>query len=142
MSLIRRVAAWIGELFAPSPVSSRVPERVRQPEAPVLFPSTKLVEKPPRNEDIVAGRLYCIVKGGTPRWALFQCPCRCGNVVTLSLQPVHRPHWRLTHSHAERPTLHPSVWRDKGCLSHFWLRDGRVSWCSDTGTHPNHRELQ
>ncbi|WP_368356434.1 DUF6527 family protein [Acidithiobacillus ferruginosus] len=74
-----------------------------------------------------------------PKWALFKCPCRCGDVVTLSLQPVHRPHWRLTRTLTGRPTLYPSVWRDKGCLSHFWLRDGRVSWCADTGSSPDLR---
>ncbi|WP_288142219.1 DUF6527 family protein [Mesorhizobium sp.] len=25
--------------------------------------------------------------------------------------------------------MHPSVWRTKGCLSHFWLNDGRCRSC-------------
>ncbi|MDM9644782.1 DUF6527 family protein [Rhizobium sp. S163] len=30
---------------------------------------------------------------------------------------------------ADRPTLHPSVWRNSGCRSHFWVRRGRIAWC-------------
>jgi len=84
-------------------------------------------------------QFYCVTNADKPKWALFRCPCGCDSVVTLSLQPVHQTHWRLARTHAGRPTLYPSVWRDTGCLSHFWLRDGRISWCFDTGTHPDLR---
>ncbi|WP_425388026.1 DUF6527 family protein [Arenimonas malthae] len=70
------------------------------------------------------------------KWALFFCPCRCGVVICLSLQSVHEPHWRLTTGDLGRPTLFPSVWRDQGCLSHFFVRDGRIHWALDNGTPP------
>ena len=140
MSLLRKLVAWISALVAPT--SSRAPETAPEPEAPLLFLSLTVVEKPPRNEDIAGGQLYCVSNANGAKWALFKCPCDCGSVVTLSLQAVHRPHWRLTRAHADRPTLYPSVWRDKGCLSHFWVRDGCVYWCPDTGTSPHLRRSE
>ena len=139
MNLLSRITAWISALFAPARVQDQARERIPEPEAPVLFPSITFVNRPPRNEAIASGHLYCVMNTNKPKWVLFKCPCGCGSVVTLSLQSVHRPHWRLTRTQARRPTLYPSVWRDKGCHSHFWLRDGRVSWCFDTGTHPDLR---
>lgn len=137
MNRIRTFAVWIRARLAT--VFRRAPKGVSEPDAPLLFSSLTVVDKPPRNEDIAGGKLYCVTNATGTKWALFQCPCSCGSVVTLSLQVVHQPHWRLTRSDADRPTLYPSVWRDKGCLSHFWLRDGRVYWCPDTGSSPLRR---
>ncbi|WP_420542275.1 DUF6527 family protein [Sedimenticola selenatireducens] len=108
---------------------------------PVHFARITSVQKPPKNEEIEERTLYYVAPSGKPKWSLFQCPCGCGSVVTLSLQAVHTPQWRLTKSVSGHPTLHPSVWRDKGCLSHFWVKEGRVFWCPDTGTHPDLRRF-
>ncbi|WP_433995110.1 DUF6527 family protein [Afipia massiliensis] len=67
---------------------------------------------------------------------MFRCPCGCGDMISLPMQPPHNPRWRLSLSAAGRATLSPSVWRNKGCMSHFWIRDGRVYWTRDTGTEP------
>jgi len=137
MSLLSRFAAWFSSLFAP--VQDRAPERPPIPAPPVTFPSITSVDKPPRNDDVASGALYFVANGNKPKWSLFKCPCGCGSVVTLSLQHVHHPHWQFSLTHAARPTLYPSVWRDKGCMSHFWIRDGRVYWCADTGSDPRFR---
>lgn len=139
MTFVSRVVAWIRGLFTPHPVPRQAPEHAPQLAAPVHFSSVFIVGKPPHNDEIAAESFYCVMIADKPKWALFKCPCRCGDVVTLSLQQVHRPHWRLTSTLTGRPTLYPSIWRDKGCLSHFWLRDGRVFWCADTGKHPDLR---
>lgn len=137
MSLLRKLAAGLAAFF--SPARNHAPEQPAEPEPLVRFPSITFVDKPPRNEKIAAGELYYVANGSKPKWSLFKCPCGCGGIVTLSLQTVHRPHWRLSQTHAGRATLYPSVWRDKGCMSHFWLRDGRVYWCLDTGSDPRFR---
>lgn len=59
-----------------------------------------------------------------------RCPCGCGRVIELLVIPEAKPRWDLTVDAKGRPTLSPSVWLQKGCKSHFWLRDGRVQWCS------------
>ena len=130
MPIIDRLICWFRGLIEPVPSDS--------PEAkgilpPVTFPQITHVEKPPRNEKVQKSVLYFVAPGRRPKWVLFQCPCGCQSIITLSLQRVHRPHWSLISTAANRPTLNPSVWRDVGCLSHFWIKDGRVFWCQDTG---------
>ena len=61
-------------------------------------------------------------------YAVLACPCGCGETVQLSLLQDERPRWRLTERDGV-PTLSPSVWRHRGCRSHFILRDGLVTWC-------------
>ncbi|WP_367181999.1 DUF6527 family protein [Halothiobacillus sp.] len=94
------------------------------------------VSLPPKNQDIDVGQFYFIESRSKPKWSLFKCPCGCGDVITITLQTVHQPHWHLTLTQFGRPTLSPSVWRDIGCKSHFVLSDGRVYWCNDTGSAP------
>lgn len=108
----------------------------RQPQPPLRFENVVRVDVPPEHSAVLSDRFYVVARNRQPKWALFKCPCGCGAVVTLSLQAAHRPHWRLIERSRERPTLSPSIWRDVGCMSHFWVHDGRVYWCSDTGSPP------
>ena len=39
------------------------------------------------------------------------------------------PRWDLRINAGGLPSLNPSVWRQTGCRSHFWLRDGHLEWC-------------
>jgi hypothetical protein len=40
-----------------------------------------------------------------------------------------KPRWNVDLDNRGRVSLHPSVWRQTGCRSHFWLRSGRIEWC-------------
>lgn len=63
-------------------------------------------------------------------WSIgMRCPCGCGEVIELMLLEEARPRWDLKTDENNRPTLHPSVWRRKGCRSHFWVRKGHIFWC-------------
>lgn len=97
------------------------------------------VEKPPKNVDVEKGKIYFVISLEKPKWTLFQCPCGCNAVITLSLQQIHTPHWSLTKTPSDLPNLYPSVWRDIDCYSHFWLKDGRIFWCPDSGIKPYSR---
>lgn len=108
----------------------------RQPKPVVRFDHIEEVGFPPANDAVKKNHFYLVAREGKQRWALFSCPCGCKAVVTLSLQAVHRPRWTVRASGARRPTLRPSVWRDVGCMSHFFVHDGRVYWCGDSGTPP------
>jgi hypothetical protein len=46
----------------------------------------------------------------------------------MNLLTDERPCWQVTRHQDGTATLHPSVWRQKGCYSHFWLRRGRIHW--------------
>lgn len=133
MNIFKKIGQWLRNLFKWSPLLEKTGKEV---EPPVIFPAINIVQKPPKNEGVIEHQLYYVLSAKKPRWSLFKCPCGCGDVITLSLQSVHRPHWRLIKTPSGRPTLYPSIWRDKGCMSHFWLRDGRILWCIDTGSPP------
>jgi len=108
----------------------------RRPLPPINYPTLNIVQRPPQNREITAGAVTIVAPARSPKWSMFLCPCGCQSVITLSLQPTKRPHWTFRKSKAGRPTLQPSIWRDVGCLSHFFLEDGRIYWCNDTGVSP------
>ena len=70
------------------------------------------------------------VAGQEPHlWAAaLLCPCGCGEVIHLNLLEDASPSWTLRHHGDGYVTLMPSVWRTKGCRSHFFIRNSRIEW--------------
>lgn len=58
-----------------------------------------------------------------------RCPCGCGDTIELLVIREATPRWDIAVNDDGRPSLSPSVWRQTGCRSHFWVRHGRVYWC-------------
>lgn len=83
---------------------------------------------PPGIVHVVGGRTW-------RKWAYFKCPCGCGTLIMLALVKGRRPRWDIFIDWLDRPTLKPSVWQSSGCFSHFFVKQGRIEWCHDTG-HP------
>lgn len=100
------------------------------------FKSLLVANKTPKNASIGDDEFITVVHENNPYWAMFKCPCGCGTVISLSLQKIHKPSWTVEKTKSGRPSLHPSVWQNKGCCSHFWIKDGRVHWCSNSGIEP------
>ena len=73
--------------------------------------------------------LYIVEEDGYQEQAAMMCPCKCGNVLHMNLLTDERPCWTVTIHPGDTASLRPSVWRKKGCRSHFWFRRGRVYWC-------------
>jgi hypothetical protein len=71
--------------------------------------------------------LYLIGENSFYVYALMLCPCGCNSKIHLNLLPGKRPLW-LFESRSGKPTLSPSVWRQIGCKSHFFIRNGEVIW--------------
>ena len=117
-------------------------ETLAHPEKEVFFSNISVFDKTPSDVDIANNELVAVVRGGKPYWALFRCPCGCETVISLSLQSVHNPNWILDVSKKGRPTIYPSVWQNCGCYSHFWIEDGYVYWCFDTGSCPSYFQGQ
>lgn len=105
-------------------------------EPKLHFKSLMIVSKAPGNATIDDGQFITVIYENIPYWAIFKCPCGCGTVISLSLQKIHRPSWTVEKSKTGRPSLYPSVWQNKGCCSHFWIKEGRVHWCSNSGIEP------
>lgn len=75
--------------------------------------------------------LYIVEEDGYREYAAMICPCGCGQVLNMNLLPDERPMWKVYVDSQGRASLHPSVWRKKGCRSHFWLKQGRIRWCNE-----------
>ena len=78
--------------------------------------------------EIPAGRMVHLVDRGQGWSVGFMCPCGCGEPIELLLPEFIEPRWSLAVDDIGRPTLTPSVWRNEGCRSHFFVRRGRVIW--------------
>jgi hypothetical protein len=79
-------------------------------------------------ETVEGGVVYLIGDKLNPWSAAMLCPCGCGSLIQLSLLPNDRPRWRAHRHFDGAVSLFPSVWRNKGCFSHFILRNGRIQW--------------
>ncbi|MHB1142823.1 MAG: DUF6527 family protein [Sulfuricaulis sp.] len=133
MSRFRTFLNWLGFGSAETDFEAWI---ARQPMPAISFSEITDVALPPPNEAVRPNTFYRVMRNDQSKWALFLCPCGCGAVITLSLQFAHWPHWTVRASKNRRPSMRPSVWRDIGCLSHFWIEDGCIYWCSDTGISP------
>lgn len=102
----------------------------------IRYEKISILEKTPSTNALSDSDFVVVIYKGKEYWSIFKCPCGCGEMISLSLAANHKPHWSAKQSIAKRPTLFPSVWQLNGCNSHFWIDDGRVYWCGDTGVLP------
>jgi hypothetical protein len=85
----------------------------------------KYVEQIPDN--MRPGLLY-VERNGNEYWfASLLCPCGCKQELNINLDENESPCWKL--SEGEFTDISPSLWKNKGCKSHFFLRKGEVKWC-------------
>ncbi|WP_246389557.1 DUF6527 family protein [Aminobacter niigataensis] len=71
-----------------------------------------------------------LVREDNEDWSVgFRCPCGCGEAIELAVMDGAAPRWDVAVDGKGRPTLRPSVWRQRGCRSHFWVHKGRIHWC-------------
>lgn len=75
-------------------------------------------------------RDLALARDGVEDWCVgMRCPCGCGRTIELLVIAEAEPRWDISVDSKRRPSLSPSVWLQKGCRSHFWLKAGRVRWC-------------
>jgi len=79
-------------------------------------------------ERIDVQTVYLIGEGQYRWFAAMACPCGCGAAVQLSILPRGRPRWTVTQHWNGTVSLKPSIWRNVGCRSHYFVRRGRVEW--------------
>lgn len=117
MTFLSRVRDWISRLFARN--------------LWLVENCDDLPEKPrPR-------RVYLVGERRSPWSAAFICPCGCGELVQLSLIRDDDPSWIASGGDGGRASLHPSIWRIRGCRSHFFIKQGKVVWAKEA--RPDHR---
>lgn len=129
MSLLNRIAGWWRRLWTGGGAAEAA-------DGPLLFPQVEILARTPPSNAVGTGRFVIVVHKDEPYWAMFRCPCGCESVISLPLRPPHQPRWQCWADPVGRPTLTPSVWRNSGCRSHFWIKHGRALWCRDSGLDP------
>lgn len=103
---------------------------VRRIWAKIEFARTlTVVEGDTLPKELPSKRLVLAREAGEDWSVGFHCPCGCGRRVELLLVEEAKPRWRMEVNKKGRPTLTPSVWLRGGCGSHFFVRNGRITWC-------------
>lgn len=98
----------------------------RRPSRTPVYRASRVDDLP----DVLRPRTVYLVGEEGHLWAAaLVCPCGCGERIELNLMPQARPCWSAERRPDGTVTLMPSVWRQKGCKSHFFIREGRVDWC-------------
>ncbi len=84
----------------------------------------EIPERLPRKGAVLVG------SDAYPKWLAFDCPCRQGHRIMVSLDKRTKPHWQITGS--ERLTLSPSVdaMTDRR-RCHYIMRNGKIIWVHD-----------
>ncbi|WP_394356857.1 DUF6527 family protein [Shumkonia mesophila] len=90
----------------------------------------------PTPDEMLTGVIVVVQDGRHQKWACLRCPGGCGERLQLSLNPTRRPHWAITLDWLRRPSVTPSVRQLTACRCHFWIKDGIVEWCADSGRQP------
>jgi len=65
-----------------------------------------------------------------PKWLAFDCPCKTGHRIMVTLDRAHRPHWTLHDS--KKLTISPSIdyiSGDRRC--HYLIRGGKILWVKE-----------
>lgn len=64
------------------------------------------------------------------KWLLmFQCPCGCDDIIYLSLLEKSKQNWSIEGMNNNIFSIHPSINRQVGCRSHFFITHNEVRWC-------------
>jgi hypothetical protein len=72
--------------------------------------------------------LFVVENSGIPKWAVFECPCRCGSRVDVNLMGQTNPHWKLI-KHGKEVSIQPSIWQPlERCGSHFFVTRNKIRW--------------
>jgi hypothetical protein len=84
------------------------------------------VDEAPLESELMKEAIYVEIRRGHLKWVHFRCPL-CSERVQLPMAGKER--WRLKVDLLRRPTLSPSVWEQRTCGAHFFVRGGQILWC-------------
>lgn len=76
--------------------------------------------------------IYLDHRNGKDRWLHMQCPCGCGDLLSLNLMTSQRPYWTLKWHSDGTVSVIPSVHKITGCRSHFFIIRSSIIWAGDS----------
>ena len=62
------------------------------------------------------------------KWAYLKCPCGCNDTIMLSLDRKKYPSWSVKQGMLGQATISPSIYKQDGCRSHFFIKKGQLIW--------------
>jgi hypothetical protein len=73
-----------------------------------------------------------------PKWLAFDCPCKSGHRIMVTLDSGHRPHWKLLGQ--KKLSVMPSIdYCAPGRRCHYFIKDGKTVWAKDGGSRVGSR---
>lgn len=61
------------------------------------------------------------------KWCIvFLCPCGCKDTIYLNTLVNNKPRWSITEATEHDFSIRPSIHRQVGCRSHFFIRDNHA----------------
>lgn len=78
--------------------------------------------------EIFGSIIYLERRNGFNKWAYFKCP-KCDELIQIPTGGGKNS-WSVDVDFWGRPTLSPSIWQTGSCQAHFFIRKGKIDWCS------------
>jgi len=85
------------------------------------------VEEIPERPD--SKTIYLITHQGYCWQIVMVCPCGCKKLLYMNAIKDHHPCWKFEIHGRRNISLHPSIHRQVGCKSHFFVHHGKIDWC-------------
>jgi len=79
-------------------------------------------------ESITDRSIFIVQDGNEPELLAFKCPCGCDADIILNLLKDASPRWSYELNDKGTIEIYPSVWRNVGCKSHFFVNDSNIKW--------------
>lgn len=74
-----------------------------------------------------------------PKWLAFDCPCKGGHRIMITLDRGHYPHWTITNK--AKLTISPSVdFRSNDRRCHYVINGGQIVWVQNQGGRTHGRK--
>ena len=132
MKLIYKIFSWIVALFHKKEYNPIIPLKDQAPLVKDIikfdFTYCFIDELPITiNENVIY-----VVGENEFYWMIgFNCPCGCRDIIQLNLLQYSSPNWSYKLNKNGSLSISPSVWRTKGCKSHFFIKNSRTKWRVD-----------
>lgn len=120
MKLLRRIRHWMRYLFSSKSKTKKSSGR--------YFQFVRTNEIPEKLDPTL---IYILNEGLMDEALYFKCPCNCDSNIELNLLKDSSPLWNYYITKQNQITISPSVWRNTGCRSHFFIRSGNVVWTNN-----------
>lgn len=82
----------------------------------------------PNSGSIKNNIIYVVGGEDYVKWAYLQCPSGCKEIIMLNLNRERNPSWKISQDRIGKATIYPSIHKQDGCQSHFWIKKGKLKW--------------